>query len=146
MAKSIFLQDFKAFAMKGNVVDMAVGVIIGGAFGKIVSSIVNDIIMPPIGWLIGGVNFNDLKYELPINPLSVQECVEPVPVTINYGAFLQTTLDFLIIAFCIFVLIKLITKLTQKKEEPQPAAPAPAPEPSAEEKLLTEIRDLLKNK
>ena len=148
MAKSTFLQDFKAFAMKGNVVDMAVGVIIGGAFGKIVTSVVNDIIMPPIGWLIGGVNFKDLKYELPINPLSVQEGVEPVPVTINYGNFLQTTLDFLIIAFCIFVMVRIITKLTKKKEEPKPAAPAPAPvpEPCAEEKLLTEIRDLLKNK
>lgn len=132
--------------MKGNVVDMAVGVIIGGAFGKIVSSIVNDIIMPPIGWIIGGVNFKDLTYELPINPLSVQEGVDPVPVTINYGNFLQTTLDFLIIAFCIFVLIKVITRFTPKKEEPQPATPAPAPEPSAEEKLLAEIRDLLKNK
>lgn len=146
MAKSTFFQDFKAFAMKGNVVDMAVGVIIGGAFGKIVSSIVNDIIMPPIGWLIGGVDFKELKYEMPVNPLSVEEGVDPVPVTINYGNFLQTTFDFLIIAFCIFILIKLITKLTKKKEEPQPAAPAPAPEPSAEEKLLTEIRDLLKNK
>ena len=103
--------------------------------------------MPPIGWLIGGVNFKDLKYELPINPLSVQEGVEAVPVTINYGNFLQTTFDFLIIAFCIFVMIKVITKLTAKKEEPQPApAPAPEPEPTAEEKLLTEIRDLLKNK
>ena len=133
--------------MKGNVVDMAVGVIIGGAFGKIVTSVVNDIIMPPIGWLIGGVNFKDLKLELPINPMSVQEGVEAVPVTINYGNFIQTTLDFLIIAFCIFLMIKAIAKLTtKKKEEPKPAAPAPAPEPSAEEKLLTEIRDLLKNK
>ena len=147
MAKSTFLQDFKAFAMKGNVVDMAVGVIIGGAFGKIVTSVVNDIIMPPIGWLIGGVNFKDLKLELPINPMSVQEGVEAVPVTINYGNFMQTTLDFLIIAFCIFLMIKAIAKFTnKKKEEPKPAAPAPAPEPSAEEKLLTEIRDLLKNK
>ncbi len=144
MAKSTFLQDFKAFAMKGNVVDMAVGVIIGGAFGKIVTSIVNDLIMPPIGWLIGGVNFKDLKYDMPINPLSIKDGVEPDPVTINYGSFLQTTLDFLIIAFCIFIIIKAITRLTKKKEEPKPAAPAPAP--SAEEKLLTEIRDLLKNK
>ena len=150
MAKSSFLQDFKAFAMKGNVVDMAVGVIIGGAFGKIVTSVVNDIIMPPIGWLIGGVNFKDLKLELPINPISVKEGVEAVPVTINYGNFLQTTFDFLIIAFCIFLMVKGITKLTtKKKEDPKPApAPAPKPEPvpSAEEKLLTEIRDLLKNK
>ena len=147
MAKSNFLQDFKAFAMKGNVVDMAVGVIIGGAFGKIVTSVVNDIIMPPIGWIIGGVNFKDLKLELPINPMSIQEGIDPVPVTINYGNFLQTTLDFLIIAMCIFLMVKGITRLTKKKEEPAPApAPKPAPEPSAEEKLLTEIRDLLKNK
>ena len=147
MAKSNFLQDFKAFAMKGNVVDMAVGVIIGGAFGKIVTSVVNDIIMPPIGWIIGGVNFKDLKLELPINPMSIQEGVDPVPVTINYGNFLQTTLDFLIIAMCIFLMVKGIARLTRKKEEPKPApAPKPAPEPSAEEKLLTEIRDLLKSK
>ena len=147
MAKSTFLQDFKAFAMKGNVVDMAVGVIIGGAFGKIVTSVVNDIIMPPIGWLIGGVNFKDLKYELPINPLSVQEGVEPVPVTINYGNFLQTTLDFIIIAFCVFMLVRLIMKLSKKKEEEaKPATPPAPPAPSKEEVLLTEIRDLLKNK
>lgn len=144
-----FIQDFKAFAIKGNVIDMAVGVIIGGAFGKIVTSIVNDIIMPPIGWLIGGVNFKDLALQLPINPMSVQEGVDPVPVTINYGNFLQTSLDFLIIAFCIFLMVKGITRLTtKKKEEPKPEAPAPAPapepEPSKEEVLLAEIRDLLK--
>lgn len=147
MAKSTFLQDFKAFAVKGNVVDMAVGVIIGGAFGKIVTSVVNDLIMPPIGWLIGGVNFKDLKIELPVNPMmTVEEGAEVVPVTINYGNFLQTSLDFLIIAFCIFLMIKGITKLTKKKEEPKPATPPAPPAPSAEEKLLTEIRDLLKNK
>ena len=146
MAKGTFLQDFKSFAMKGNVVDMAVGVIIGGAFGKIVTSVVNDIIMPPIGWLIGGVNFKDLKLELPINPMSVKEGVEAVPVTINYGNFLQTTLDFIIIAFCVFMLVRLIMKLSKKKEEPKPATPPAPPAPSAEEKLLTEIRDLLKNK
>lgn len=140
------LQEFKSFAVKGNAVDMAVGVIIGGAFGKIVSSIVNDLIMPPIGWIIGGVDFKDLKCELPVNPLSVEEGVEAVPVTINYGNFLQTTLDFLIIAFCVFMLVKFITNLTaRKKKEEESAAPA-APEPSAEEKLLTEIRDLLKEK
>lgn len=146
MAKSTFLQDFKAFAMKGNVVDMAVGVIIGGAFGKIVSSVVNDLIMPPIGWLIGGVNFSDLKFDLPVNPLHAIAGVEQEPVSINYGNFLQTTLDFLIIAFCIFLLIKGIARLTRKKEEAKAETPAPAPEPSAEEKLLTEIRDLLKNR
>mgnify|MGYP004445378801 FL=1 len=146
-----FLQEFKDFAMKGNVVDMAVGVIIGGAFGKIVSSIVADIIMPPIGLLVGGVNFTDLKWEMkPAVPEVVNEAGEVTQaaidaVTLNYGNFLQTTFDFIIIAFSIFCIIKLITRLSKKKEE-EPAAPEPAPEPSAEEKLLTEIRDLLKNK
>lgn len=142
MGKSNFLQEFKAFAVKGNAIDMAVGVIIGGAFGKIVSSIVNDLIMPPIGWLIGGVDFKDLKIELPINPLNVEEGVEAVPVTLNYGNFLQTTLDFIIIAFCVFLLVRLVMKLSKKKEE----APAAPPAPSKEEVLLTEIRDLLKKK
>ena len=149
-----FLQDFKAFAMKGNVVDMAVGVIIGGAFGKIVTSVVNDIIMPPIGLLVGGVNFKDLKLILQEGQEEVineaGEVITPAvaEVTLNYGNFLQQTFDFLIIAFSIFFMIKVITKLTEKKKEetPAPAAPAPAPEPSAEEKLLTEIRDLLKEK
>ena len=134
-----FIEEFKAFAVKGNAVDMAVGVIIGGAFGKIVSSIVDDIIMPPIGYLIGGVNFSDLKVVLP----AIIEGQESA--TINYGNFIQTLIDFLIIAFCVFMLVKGINKL-KKKEDEKPAAPAPAPEPSAEEKLLTEIRDLLKNK
>ncbi|MBP3613824.1 MAG: large-conductance mechanosensitive channel protein MscL [Bacteroidaceae bacterium] len=149
MAKSTFLQDFKAFAMKGNVVDMAVGVIIGGAFGKIVTSVVNDIIMPPIGLLVGGVNFKDLKWVMK-EATTAADGTEVAAVTLNYGNFLQQTFDFLIIAFSIFVMIKLIAKLTEKKkkeEEAAPApAPAPAPEPSAEEKLLTEIRDLLKEK
>ena len=138
MAK--FIQEFKEFAVKGNVMDMAVGVIIGGAFGKIVSSLVADIIMPPIGWIIGGVNFSDLKYELPA-VIDGQE-----PATIAYGSFIQSCIDFLIIAFCIFLMIKGITKLTKKKEEPKAEEPAPAPEPTAEEKLLTEIRDLLAKK
>ena len=138
MAK--FIQEFKEFAVKGNVMDMAVGVIIGGAFGKIVSSLVADVIMPPIGWLIGGVNFTDLKYELPA-VIDGQE-----PATIAYGSFVQSCIDFLIIAFCIFLMIKGIAKLTAKKEEPKPEEPAPAPEPTAEEKLLTEIRDLLAKK
>lgn len=136
--KSSFLQEFKDFAVKGNAVDMAVGVIIGGAFGKIVSSIVNDLIMPPIGWLIGGIDFKDLKYELPANPLN--ESGEPV--CIAYGNFLQTCFDFLIIAFCVFMLVRLIMKLSRKKKEDEkPAAPA---EPSEEVKLLREIRDALK--
>ena len=140
-----FIQDFKAFALKGNVVDMAVGVIIGGAFGKIVTSIVNNIIMPPIGVLTGGVDFTDLK--LTIKEAVVEgENVVSEAVTLNYGQFIQDVVDFLIIAFCIFLMIKGIAKLSRKKEEEDAAAPAPEPEPSAEEKLLTEIRDLLKNK
>ena len=122
-----------------NGIDMAVGVIIGGAFGKIVSSIVSDVLMPPIGWIIGGVDFSELKYTLPVNPLA-PEGTEPA--TIAYGAFIQNIIDFLIIAFCVFLLVKGIAALSRKKEE-EPA-PAPEPEPSAEEKLLTEIRDLLK--
>ena len=138
-----FIQEFKDFAVKGNAVDMAVGVIIGGAFGKIVSSIVDDIIMPPIGWLIGGVQFSDLKITLP--QLSVPGLEQTQAVTINYGNFLQTVFNFLIIAFCEFLMVKGITKLSKKKEE-APVAPAPEPEPSNEEQLLSEIRDLLKNK
>ena len=138
MAKSKFLQDFKAFAMRGNVIDMAVGVIIGAAFGKIVTSIVEDIIMPPIGWLIGGVNFSDLKVTMPINLLKP----DLPAATINYGKFLQTSLNIVIVAFCIFLLIKGITRLTKKKEETPPTPAAP----SKEELLLTEIRDLLKEK
>ena len=149
-----FLQDFKAFAMKGNVIDMAVGVIIGGAFGKIVTSIVNDIIMPPIGLLVGGMDFKELKLTLKEAVLNAEGAVETATVTLNYGNFIQQTVDFLIIAFSIFLVIRGIAKfseMTKKKEEEskkaEPApAPAPAPEPSAEEKLLTEIRDLLKEK
>ena len=132
------LQEFKAFAMKGNVIDMAVGIIIGGAFGKIVSSVVADIIMPPIGLLVGGVNFSDLQYVM-------KEAVGDNPaVTLNYGNFIQVVFDFLIIAFSIFMIIKGLNS-AKKKEV---AAPAPAPvvaAPSKEEMLLTEIRDLLKN-
>ena len=152
MAKNNFLQDFKAFAMKGNVVDMAVGVIIGGAFGKIVTSVVNDLFMPVIGMLVGGVNFTDLKLTLKdAVPEQLNEAGEVIQaavpaVTLNYGNFLQQTFDFLIIAFSIFVFISLIKKVTEKKKVEEAPAPAPAPEPSAEEKLLTEIRDLLKNK
>ena len=138
MAK--FVQEFKEFALKGNVMDMAVGVIIGGAFGKIVTSIVSNIIMPPIGLLLGGVDFTDLK----ITMKAATE--EAEAVTLNYGQFIQDVVDFLIIAFCIFLMVKGITKLTAKKEEPKAEEPAPAPEPSAEEKLLTEIRDLLAKK
>ena len=139
-----FIQDFKAFALKGNVVDMAVGVIIGGAFGKIVTSVVNNIIMPPIGVATGGVDFTNLKVTLKEAVVEGENVVSEA-VTLNYGQFIQDVVDFLIIAFCIFLMIKGIAKLSRKKEE-APAAPAPEPEPSAEEKLLTEIRDLLKNK
>ena len=137
-----FISEFKEFAVKGNAVDMAVGVIICGAFGKIVTSIVNDIIMPPIGWLIGGVKFTDLKCTLPQIDLGVEKLE---PVTINYGNFIQTAFDFIIIAFCVFLLVKGINKLAKKKkaEDVKPAAP---PAPSKEELLLTEIRDLLKQK
>lgn len=135
-----FIKEFKAFAVKGNAVDMAVGVIIGGAFGKIVSSIVDDIIMPPIGWLIGGVDFKDLKVELPSMKVG-EETLNAA--TINYGNFIQTTIDFIIIAFCVFLLVKLINRLSaQKQKEEAPAAP---PAPSKEEVLLGEIRDLLKD-
>ena len=143
MGKSTFLQDFKAFAMKGNVIDMAVGVIIGGAFGKIVSSVVADLIMPPLGLLVGGVNFTDLKWVM--KPAEVVDGKEIAAVTLNYGNFLQATFDFLIIAFSIFLFIKLITNLTRKKEEVPVTPPAP-PAPTKEEILLTEIRDLLKEK
>lgn len=141
-----FLSDFKAFAMKGNVVDMAVGVIIGGAFGKIVTSVVSDIIMPIVGLCVGGVNTSDLKVVLKEAVMEGEEVVQEA-VTWNYGAFVQNVIDFLIIALSVFLMVKAINKMTEmtKKEEEAPAAPAPEPEPSAEEKLLTEIRDLLKN-
>ena len=144
MGKSSFLQEFKAFAMKGNVVDMAVGVIIGGAFGKIVSSVVADVIMPPLGLLIGGVNFTDLKWVM--KPAEVVDGKEIAAVTLNYGNFLQATFDFLIIAFSIFMFIKLITKLTEKKKAEEPATPPAPPAPTKEEVLLTEILDILKEK
>ncbi len=137
--KMSLIQEFKQFAMKGNVVDLAVGIIIGAAFGKIVSSVVNDIIMPPIGALVGGVDFTDLK--VIIKSASVDDAGNAVAaVTLNYGNFVQTTIDFLIIAFAVFMIIKAINRM-KKKEEAAPAAP---PKPSNEEVLLTEIRDLLK--
>lgn len=138
-----FLQEFKTFAMKGNVVDMAVGIIIGGAFGKIVSSLVSDIIMPPLGLLIGGMNFKNLVIHL--KPAGVDAAGNATQaVNINYGNFIQTSLDFIIIAFSIFLFIKAINSLRRKHEAP-PAPPAP-PVPTKEETLLTEIRDILKEK
>jgi len=133
------LKEFKDFAVRGNVIDLAVAVIIGGAFGKIIASVVADIIMPPIGLLVGGVNFTDLKWEM--KAAETIDGVEKAAVTMNYGNFLQVTFDFLIVAFCIFLFINGINRLTKKKEEAPPAAP---PAPSKEEQLLTEIRDLLK--
>ena len=128
------LDEFKKFAMKGNMVDMAVGIIIGAAFGKIVTSLVNDIIMPPIGLLLGGVNFTELKVVL-------KAATEANPaVTWNYGSFIQVAIDFLIVAFVIFMLIKGINAM-KKKEDAAPAAP---PAPTKDQVLLTEIRDLLK--
>ena len=134
------LQEFKAFAMRGNVVDMAVGIIIGGAFGKIVSSFVADVIMPPIGLLLGGVDFSNLFINLSDTAYATLAAAEEAgaPV-IKYGAFINTVLDFVIIAFAIFMVVKGMNSM-KKKEEEKPAAP---PKPSAEETLLTEIRDLL---
>lgn len=176
------LQEFKAFALKGNVMDMAVGVIIGGAFGKIVTSLVNDVIMPPVGYLLGGVDFKDLSWTIKEGVEAkdaviatdivrgdageilynvgdiICPAVEKVdPVVLSYGNFVQTTIDFLIIAISIFVMIKLFNKLTslrlkRAEEEAAVAAPEPEPtpahepEPTKEEQLLTEIRDILKNK
>ncbi|PIS27268.1 MAG: large conductance mechanosensitive channel protein MscL [Candidatus Marinimicrobia bacterium CG08_land_8_20_14_0_20_45_22] len=128
------LHEFKAFAVRGNVIDMAVGIIIGSAFGKIVSSIVNDVIMPPIGLLVGGVNFIDLK-------IVMKHAVGDNPdVTLNYGNFLQVTFDFLIIAFAVFMVIKALSAAKRKED----AAPSAPPAPTKEQALLTEIRDLLK--
>ena len=127
------MSEFKSFAMRGNVVDMAVGIVIGGAFGKIVSSFVNDVLMPPIGMLMGGVNFTELSIVL------AEATAEAEAVTLNYGSFVQTVVDFVIIAFAIFMVVKAMNSMKKKEEE----APAEPPKPSAEEQLLTEIRDLL---
>ena len=130
------VKEFKEFAMRGNVVDLAVGVIIGAAFGKIVTSLVNDIIMPPIGYLTGGIDFKNLKVVIkqgdPVKKIA--------DVSINYGNFINTVIEFLIIAFCIFMVVKAINSLKQPEPEPAPAAD---PEPTKEEVLLTQIRDLL---
>lgn len=132
------LREFKDFAMRGNIIDLAVAVIIGSAFGKIITSVVADIIMPPIGLLVSGVNITDLKWQM--KAAETIDGVEKAAVTMNYGNFLQATLDFVIIALCIFLFIHGINRLTNKKEAP-PASPLP---PTKEEQLLTEIRDLLK--
>jgi large conductance mechanosensitive channel len=143
-----FMKEFKDFAMRGNVIDLAVGVIIGAAFGKIVNSIVTDIIMPPIGVMIGGVKFSDLKYTIQkaVTDPDTHKITEPA-VTVNYGNFIQTVFEFIIIAFSIFIMVKVINRLThlRRKEEEEKEAAKPA-EPTKQEVLLTEIRDLLKNK
>lgn len=140
-----FIAEFKTFIARGNVMDMAVGVIIGGAFGKISTSLVNDIIMPLISMLTGGISIDDWKIVLREAVLDASGAEVAAAVSVNYGTFLATILDFLIIAFAVFCMIKAVNAFHRKKEE-APAAPPAPPEPSAEEKLLTEIRDLLKNK
>lgn len=140
-----FIKDFKAFAVKGNVIDLAVAVIIGAAFGKIIASFVNDVLMPPIGLLLGNMDFKELTWTIKSGQDAVisgdQIITEAIaPVTINYGMFFQNVVDFIIVALVIFIMIRAIVKM-QKKEE---AAPPPPPGPTKEETLLTEIRDLLK--
>jgi large conductance mechanosensitive channel len=137
------LKEFKEFAMRGNVVDMAVGIIIGAAFGKIVTSLVNDVVMPPIGLLMGNVDFSQLFINLSGSDyLTLAEAQEAGAATINYGAFINTLLDFVIVAFAIFLVIKGMNRLKRKQEE----TPEDAPKPSAEVQLLTEIRDSLKSR
>ncbi len=136
-----FIKDFKEFAMKGNVIDMAVGVIVGGAFGKIVSSLVNDIIMPLVSVITGGDGFANMKYIItPAQETTAEGVAAVEEVAVNYGMFIQNIVDFFIIAFSIFVALKVVMKFKKKEEE----APAEPPAPSNEEVLLTEIRDLLK--
>ena len=130
------LQDFKKFAMRGNVIDLAVAVVIGAAFGRIVTSLVNDVIMPPIGYLLGGVDFTEFSWTL------AEATADAVAVTVNYGIFIQQIVNFLIVAFAIFMVIRAFEKMKRKEKE-EPAAPA---KPPAQEVLLTEIRDLLKEK
>lgn len=136
---SKIINEFKEFAVKGNMIDMAVGIIIGSAFGKIVTSFVEDIIMPPLGVLIGGVNFSNLS-------ITLKQAVDDTPaVTLNYGAFIQVIIDFLIVAWIIFLFVKGINSLKKKPAE-EPAAPTEPPAPTKDQELLTEIRDLLKEK
>lgn len=130
------IQEFRDFAVKGNMIDMAVGIIIGAAFGKLITSLVNDIIMPPLGQVIGGVSFTGLKLTIG-SPIEGRD-----PVTLNYGNFIQTTVDFLIVALAIFMVVKAINKM-KRKQEAAPAAPAA---PTKDQMLLTEIRDLLKSR
>jgi large conductance mechanosensitive channel len=138
------IKEFKEFALRGNVVDLAVGIIVGAAFGKIVTSVVNDVLMPPIGKVMGGVNFGDLFINLDPSKgafASLKAAKDAGAAVIAYGNFTNTVIDFLIVAFCIFLVVKGMNAL---KKKPAPAAPAPPPEPTKEEKLLAEIRDLLR--
>ena len=137
-----FFQEFKTFAVKGNALDLAIGVIIGGAFGKIVTSLVSDIIMPPLGLLISGAHFQEIKVVLKKAVLDSSGAVQTPEIVVGIGNFIQATIDFVIISFVIFLLVRMIN-LMRKKEVEAPSSP---PQPSNEEKLLTEIRDLLKNK
>ena len=143
-----FFEEFKSFAMRGNVIDLAVGVVIGGAFGKITTSIVNDIIMPCISMITGGISFEEWKWVLKAAVANAEGVIDPATeIAIRYGSTIAIIIDFIIIAFAVFCMVKAINSLHKKKEEPAPEpAPEPEPEPSAEEKLLTEIRDLLANK
>lgn len=136
------LKEFKEFAVKGNMVDLAVGIIIGGAFGKVVSSLVSDILMPPLGYLIGGINFTDIKIHLKTPTLQGFGNALPPSVTINVGNFIQSLVDFTIMAFAVFLMVKVISRLQRKATE----APASPPAPTKQEELLAEIRDLLKKK
>lgn len=143
------IKEFKEFAMRGNVVDLAVGVVIGAAFGKIVTSMVNDVLMPPIGKMMGGVNFGDLFINLDPSKLakdgsvikSLAQAKEAGAAVIAYGSFINTLIDFTIVAFCIFLVVKAMNSM---KKKPTTVAPAAPPKPTKEEKLLTEIRDVLK--
>jgi large conductance mechanosensitive channel len=136
------LQEFKAFAMRGNVVDMAVGIIIGAAFGKIVTSLVTDVITPPLGFLIGGIDFSRIALTLKAAALKPDGSILEPAVTINFGKFIQASVDFIIVAFAIFMMIKLMNKLQRH----QAAQPTPPPAPTPTENLLGEIRDILKSK
>ena len=150
-----FFKEFKEFAVKGNVMDMAVGVIIGGAFGKIVTSLVNDILMPPIAAVMGNTNFSDLRIDISRVRDVVSSGAELItgggkaaeaaePIYWNYGAFIQQCVDFTILAFCVFLMVKLMNRFMRRKAEEPAPAPAPEPVPTAEERLLAEIRDLLR--
>ena len=137
-----FWKEFKDFAIKGNMIDMAVGIIIGAGFGKLVTSLVDDILMPPLGMLLGNVDFKDLKFVLKDAYLDELGALQPA-VSLNYGSFIQVVIDFIIVAFSIFLVVKIINRLRESSKTEEIVAPA-EPEPTNEEKLLTEIRDLLK--